>query len=571
MRYLVLATDYDGTLARHGHVDDTVWAAIRRARESGRHVILVTGRELDDLQTVCPHLDLFERVVAENGAVLYHPATREVRTLVDGPPPAFVRRLKEQQVTPLSAGHVIVATVRPHETTVLKTISELGLELQVIFNQEAVMVLPSGVNKATGLVATLKELGLSPHNVVAIGDAENDHALLSACECAAAVGDAVPALRDRADWVARGSAGDSVVELIDQLLADDLKGVGARLTRHHLSVGRRTDGSDEKLDPYGPSVLITGASGSGKTTLAIRVLDRLAEAGYQYAIVDAEGDFDSTDEAVVLGSHEGPPAAEDVIRLLASGRNAAINLSGLSVADRPTFFNQLLPRLIDLRIRTGRPHWLVAAKANQVMPEAWVPPIAGLHNLLLITVHPGSVSRKILETIDLVLSAGDEPAKYLGEFCQARRLDVPTAETAHLAAGEVLAYRVSRGGLPERLSVGSGAEQRVVPKRKPAPQRLADDRAFVFRGPEGKLRLRAYDLPTFLELAGGVDDATWLHHLRGGEYSKWVRETVRDDELAGEVAAAEDRYPDDPAAGREAVRKAVERRYALPAIGPASA
>ena len=153
MRYLVLATDYDGTIARHGHVDDAVWAALRRLRQSGRRVVLVTGRELDDLQTVCPNLDLFDRVVAENGALIYQPKTKEVRLLAEAPPPAFVAALKGLGVTPLSAGHTIVATVRPHETTVLRTISELGLELQVIFNQEAVMVLPSGVNKATGLVA----------------------------------------------------------------------------------------------------------------------------------------------------------------------------------------------------------------------------------------------------------------------------------------------------------------------------------------------------------------------------------------------------------------------------------
>src|SRR5262245_8627557 len=198
MRYFVLATDYDGTLARLGHVEEPVWAAIRRLRDSGRKPLLVTGRELEDLQAICPHLDLFDRVVAENGALVYHPATKDVRTLAEPPPPDFAARLKALGVTPSSAGHVIVATVKPHETAVLKTINEMCLELQVIFNQESVMILPSGVNKATGLVAALKELGYSPHNAVAIGDAENDHALLSICECGTAVGNGVPALRERA-------------------------------------------------------------------------------------------------------------------------------------------------------------------------------------------------------------------------------------------------------------------------------------------------------------------------------------------------------------------------------------
>ena len=81
MRYLALATDYDGTLAHHGAVSDATWAAVKRLRDSGRKALLVTGREPEDLQTVCPRLDLFDLVVAENGALLYRPATRELRPL----------------------------------------------------------------------------------------------------------------------------------------------------------------------------------------------------------------------------------------------------------------------------------------------------------------------------------------------------------------------------------------------------------------------------------------------------------------------------------------------------------
>ena len=201
------------------------------------------------------------------------------------------------------------------------------------------MVLPSGVNKATGLAAALKELGLSPHNAVAIGDAENDHALLSACECAAAVGDGVPALRGRADWVARGEAGASVAELIDRLLADDLAGVGERLTRHDIVLGRGPDGAAERIAPYGRSVLVTGASGTGKSVLAAGVLERLADAKYQYTVIDPEGDFATLPGAVVLGPPDRPASADEAINLLASGRNGVINLAGLSRDDRPAFFN----------------------------------------------------------------------------------------------------------------------------------------------------------------------------------------------------------------------------------------
>jgi hydroxymethylpyrimidine pyrophosphatase-like HAD family hydrolase len=570
MRYLVLATDYDGTLATHGHVDESVWAAIRRLRDSGRRAILVTGRELEELQAICPHLDLFERVVAENGALVYHPSSKEVRTLVEPPPPNFVRRLKEEGVTPLSAGHVIVATVKPHETAVLKAISELGLELQVIFNQEAVMVLPSGVNKATGLVATLKELGLSPHNTVAVGDAENDHALLSACECAAAVGDGVPALRDRADWVARGGAGTAVIELIDRMLADDLASVGERLTRHDVTIGSGPDGRNVKLAPYGKTVLVTGTSGSGKSVLVAALLERLADAKYQYAVIDPEGDFATLPATVVLGSSEPNALMDEAGHVLTSGRNAVINLAGIRADDRAALFHQLLPRVLELRSQTGRPHWLVVGKAHHLMPAAWVPPVPHLDNVVLVTVHPASVSRRMLGGVDLVLARGEHPERAVAEFCEARRVTCPPMPSTVLASGEALAYWVESGRPPVKLAATTSRAERRTQKRTYAEGRLPDDKTFVFRGPEGKLNLRAYNLVTFLELAGGVDDATWLHHLKRGEYSKWFRDAIRDDDLARDVAAAEERYAKDPAAGREAVRKAVEQRHTLPAIAPAS-
>ena len=155
--------------------------------------MLVTGRLLPDVAALFEPLDLFDRVVAENGAVLYRPASKEERALADPMPAEFVSMLAGRGVAPLQLGRVIVATMRPHETTVLATIRDLGLEMQVIFNRDAVMVLPSGVNKGTGLRAALEELGLSLHNVVGIGDAENDHGFLDLCECAVAVANALPA------------------------------------------------------------------------------------------------------------------------------------------------------------------------------------------------------------------------------------------------------------------------------------------------------------------------------------------------------------------------------------------
>ncbi|TGU27646.1 HAD-IIB family hydrolase, partial [Mesorhizobium sp. M4B.F.Ca.ET.150.01.1.1] len=154
--FMALATDYDGTLAHDGLVTASTISALEKLKKSGRKLILVTGRELPDLKEVFPELSLFEKVVAENGALIYTPASEEERTISPSPSADLVDRLKKRGVKPLSVGRSIVATWEPHQTTVLDGIKKLGLELEIIFNKGAVMILPSGINKATGLAAALE-------------------------------------------------------------------------------------------------------------------------------------------------------------------------------------------------------------------------------------------------------------------------------------------------------------------------------------------------------------------------------------------------------------------------------
>ena len=165
----------------------------------------------------------------------------------------------------------------PHEEEVLKAIRDLGLELQVIFNKGAVMVQPSGVNKGTGLAAALQELQLSPHNAVGIGDAENDHAFLKLCECAVAVDNALPALKERADVVLSKPRGAGVEELCQQLLDRDLANYDSLLKRHSLALGSLVgEGKVPVLiNPRGQSILVAGRSGAASPRLCQGFLSSL--------------------------------------------------------------------------------------------------------------------------------------------------------------------------------------------------------------------------------------------------------------------------------------------------------
>jgi HAD superfamily hydrolase (TIGR01484 family) len=570
MRYHVLATDYDGTLATHGQVDEATVAALERLLATGRRAVLVTGRELPELLQILPRIDLFEWVVAENGALLYQPATREECPLAPAPPPEFVARLKARGVGPISVGRVIVATWEPHQSAVLETIRELGLELQVIFNKGAVMVLPAGVNKATGLEAALKKMGLSPHNAVAVGDAENDHAMLRLCEVSVAVENALPAVKETADFVTPSDHGRGVTELIDVLVASDLAELDGKLTRHHLPLGT-SDGGELKLPPFGPTVLVAGPSASGKSTFTTSFLEALAEQKYQFCVIDPEGDYELLDSALVLGGPERPPVQEEVQRLLASDKdNLVISLTGMPIADRPPFFLNLLPQVLQMRAKTGRPHWIILDEAHHLMPAEWKPPSGLLpeqfQSLVMVTVHPELLSKEVLRRVTTLVAVGHDARGTLAHFFQATDRAVPVvADEPTLESGEALVWMADSAGGPVRIRSRTSKTELRRHRRKYAEGELPPERSFYFRGPKGQLNLRAQNLMLFLQIAEGVDDATWKFHLKNGDYSKWFQQGIKDDRLAAEAQRIENLSSLASQESRELIRAAIERDYTLPA------
>ena len=230
VRYRVLACDYDGTVASQGTLAPETVASLQRLRESGRRAVLVTGRILDELLDICDDLDVFDLVVLENGALLYNPATGQQRLLAATLPRRFVAALRSQGVTPLSVGRAICSTWDPFEAVVVRTIHEMELDLQIVFNKHSVMVLPASVNKMTGLTVALDSLGETAEATVAVGDAENDLVMLSMVGCGVAVANALASVKERADLVMEGTAGEGVRQLIDAMLRDDLHSALARAT-----------------------------------------------------------------------------------------------------------------------------------------------------------------------------------------------------------------------------------------------------------------------------------------------------------------------------------------------------
>jgi HAD superfamily hydrolase (TIGR01484 family) len=563
--FVALATDYDGTLAQHGQVDAATRQAIEDLRQSGRKLILVTGRTLADLADVFGDLKPFDVVVAENGALLFVPARKEEIPLAEPPPQALVDRLKELGVTPLAVGRTIIATWEPNESLVLNAIRDLGLEQHIIFNKGAVMVLPSEINKASGLKSALKRLRLSPHNVVGIGDAENDQAFLSSCGCAVAVNNALPTVKAKADFVV-SDHGSGVIELAHMLTNDDLASVRPRVPLDQPVVGHRSDGVALTVSPF-ETVLVTGASGGGKSTIVTALLEQMRDFSYQFCVVDPEGDYSELRDVVTLGDSEQAPRIGEALELLESpDTSTVVNLLAIDPPERPHFLAKFLPELAKMRAVSGRPHWLVFDEVHHCLPARWHPAPTTLPRELpaaiAVTVHPEEVAPEFLSLVSTVIGVGDGALQAINKFCEVTGRMSPKA-AATPQADQVLVY-----GCEDRLELVTARRPKEKQKRhirKYAEGELGEDKSFYFRGPEGALNLRAQNLSTFLQLAAGVDDKTWLHHLRAGAYSQWFRDAIKDDGLASEAVPIEQDHSLTAADSRARIRDIVERRYTAPA------
>jgi HAD superfamily hydrolase (TIGR01484 family) len=573
LRYFCLISDYDGTLAHDGQVTPSTLQALKRVKASGRKLVLATGRELPELLRVFPETSLFDLAVVENGALLYNPATEEKRLLAEAPPAAFVEKLRRRGVKPLSVGECIVATWHPYEKEVLEVIRSMGLELQVIFNKDAVMILPSGINKGVGVKVALDELGLSTHNTVGVGDAENDHAFLGICECSVAVGNALPVLKERADVVTGHTHGAGVEEIIEQLLVDDLRSLQPRLKRHDILLGHKENGQEFCLGPYGTQVVVAGPSGGGKSTVVTAIVERLIQKQYQVCVIDPEGDYDDVAQFVTLGAADRVPGVSEILEVLKNaGSSISVNMLGVPLADRPSYFVGLLPRLQELRSRTGRPHWIVIDEAHHLLPSeldsASLSIPSSLGSFALISVHPKSVSKSLLDTVNCVIAIGPQPREIIQEVNEGSgkawalpEETAPGESGPEVRSGEMMVWQLPESNLPTKVTLEPAKIELRRHKRKYAAGELGEDKSFYFRGPEGKLNIRAHNLNLFAQIAEGVDEDTWSYHLKKHDYSVWLREAVKDDAVADEIAMVERNPELPPAESRARILETIRKHY----------
>jgi hypothetical protein len=170
-----------------------------------------------------------------------------------------------------------------------------------------------------------------------------------------------------------------------------------------------------------------------------------------------------------------------------------------------------------------------------------------------------------LSKVDDIFAVGDKAAEAIAGFAQALSIPAPELPPSPPSKGEALFWRRSAGREAQIMKSHAPAQKAERHIRKYAEGALGEDKSFYFRGPANALNLRAQNLTLFMQMADGVDDDTWLHHLKAHDYSRWIREAIKDDELADELERIEGQPERDPKATRRAVREAIERKYTAPA------
>ena len=550
----VVAVDFDGTIAEHDRPDATALDAIDELRANGRRVLLCTGRRLENLHAVFPEVDLhFDAVVAENGGVVAIDSV--IVHVADGLPPELGTALSRAGV-PYRAGHVLLATEAVHDEVVLREIERLGLEAQLVYNRGALMILPAGVSKGAGLLHTLALLELSRHSAIGIGDAENDHSLLRACEIGVAVGNAVPGLRTHADLCLTEPDGAGVAAFLrGPVLHGDVE---VHPDRWHVELGRTADGEPARLPGSRINVLIAGASCSGKSHLAGLLIERLVALEYNVCVLDAEGDHVALDRlpgVIRVGGTEPLPSPTRLAALLRNRLSSVVaDLSLLGATEKREYCREALAALCDLRQDRGLPHWVVIEEADQLLGADMLPRATDdvrSVGCCLITHRPALLHEHTLSNLHAVIALpGAERYAHIpfsdgGTDAASKQPFVLKPGQALLALDEaVLTFETATRALPHVRHHHKYLYAQVPPERR-----------FFFGPHDGGSA--AGNIAEFRAGIGTVAGDILRAHITAGDFSRWTRDVLADDELGGRLRGIERWFITDPVADPELARSAV--------------
>ncbi|HEY2151805.1 MAG TPA: HAD family hydrolase [Vicinamibacterales bacterium] len=572
MKLSALALDYDGTIAVNGVLDASVRKAIREARRRGIAVILVTGRRLSDLRQVAGDLACFDVVVAENGAVIEFPETGRHAVLSHPPAPAFLIALRDRNVATV-LGECVVESEAASAPAILDAIRQCEQPLVLTFNRGRLMVLPQAVSKSTGLRQALFALRLSIHNTIGIGDAENDHDLLDACEVGVAVSWGSAALRAMADEVIEGTGPDAVASYIDRVCRQPRLSP-RQMGRRRLTLGYQSSGDAIRLAVRGRTILIAGEPGTGKSWLAGLICEQLILQGYCLCILDPEGDYRSLEAlpgVITLGGEDPPPQARELIRVLRyPDVSVIIDLSKTPQPEKRAYLNTLLPWLAALRRRTGLPHKILLDEAHYFLGGEHgahlIDPELGSY--ILVTYHISQLAPSIRADAEAVVMVTRETDPVESQALVAMCAPAPASAVSINLFGELTTNEVAllpgaeeAHGVVTRFHLAPRLTAHVRHQVKYLDMPVSEKEAFVFAA-GSHLGPRVRTLKDLAAVMTALPGDRIEGHLHRHDFSRWIADVFRDRSLASHLHDIEERVQSDGTrdiAG--AMAQAIRARY----------
>jgi hydroxymethylpyrimidine pyrophosphatase-like HAD family hydrolase len=568
MKFSVLALDYDGTIASDGVLDADVKAAIAEVRERGITVLLISGRIVSDLQQVAGNLDFVDVVVAENGAVLLFP-NGHARVIGEPPDPVFLAELRRRSID-FAVGQCVVEADAALAPRILCVIHDLELPLVLVFNRSRLMVLPQAVSKGTGLRAALTALRLSAHNAIGIGDAENDHELLTACELGVAVNWGSEALKQRADEVLPGKGPRDVAAYLRQAavnirLPPDVMGRG------QIKLGSEQDGSPVTLAIRGRNVLIVGDPRSGKSWGTGLFCEQLILERYCTCIIDPEGDYGELEAlpGVVGFPPDQAPRPDELDRLLRHpDMSVILDLSQMPFEQKVGYVKSALPVLASLRRRNGFPHRIVVDEAHYFLHD---PESAKLLDLelgayALVTYRLSDVHPEVLKAMEVVVvnrTTDPDEVRALQKLAHASDDWTETfgslnpGEASILPGGDAL-------GQPRKFALLSRLTVHVRHRSKYLDVPVAPGRGFVFTVDGKPIHPPCMTLQEFVSGLESVPESALAEHARRGDFSRWIAEVFHDHPLASDLRKIEYRYRAGHVSKlRDEIHDAIEAHYEI--------
>jgi len=579
---MVLACDLDGTLAENGQVDPQTWETLRQVRLAGLVLILVTGRTLDSFISDLPFAELCEAIVAENGAVIYFPRRDSVITPFGSLDSGLLQHLQALNV-PIERGIAIASSRVPHDQAVFKALQDARAPLVLEYNRDAIMLLPPGASKGQGLLYALQELGYSPHNVLACGDAENDRSLFQVAELSVAVANARPALKEHADMTLEQPDGEGVRILLRDLMDGKRIERRARPTRG-IVLGNRMSGAPLYLDPtilVENNLGIFGSSGSGKSWLAGLLVEEMLKQKYQVCVIDPEGDYRglgmSPNTLLLGGPQRALPSVEDAVNICEWQEiSLVLDLSMYSVDDRIRFVEEFLNVIKGLRTRRGRPHFILVDEVQLFCPSNDGCLIDGLLDAMqwggftIVGYRLSLIPPRLLDALEgfllTRLRLPEELSTLQPHLDRLRsgeiRAGLPTLPQGYaylLLNPEHENYSVDEGGIKFRVGLRSIPHVRHLYKYLRTP--LPVWKAFHFHTPAGEsLGWTAGNLWEFRNALAEVPVESISYHLYRGDFEHWLREVIHDEELVRRIHKAVDRKLEGEAL-RRALLEVVIARY----------